>query len=70
MVVEMRGVEKRYGDVQALAGVDLAVAPGEARLFGGVPDRREARGRVGVMLQESGVPTTLKVRELVALFGR
>jgi ABC-2 type transport system ATP-binding protein len=99
MVVEMRGVEKRYGDVQALAGVDLAVAAGEvvgflgpngagkttsirvmlgltrptageARLFGGAPDRREARGRVGVMLQESGVPTTLRVRELIALFGR
>ncbi len=98
MVVEMRGVEKRYGDVQALAGVDLAVAPGEvvgflgpngagkttsirvmlgltaptrgeARLFGGAPDRREARGRVGVMLQESGVPTSLRVREVVALFA-
>jgi ABC-2 type transport system ATP-binding protein len=99
MVIEMRGVEKRYGDVVALAGVDLAVAPGEvvgflgpngagkttsirvmlgltrptageARLFGGAPERREARGRVGVMLQESGVPTTLRVRELVTLFGR
>jgi ABC-2 type transport system ATP-binding protein len=99
MVVEMRGVEKRYGDVQALAGVDLAVAPGEvvgflgpngagkttsirvmlgltrptageARLFGGAPDRREARGRVGVMLQESGVPSALRVREVVELFAR
>jgi len=99
MVVEMRGVEKLYGDVRALAGVDLAVAPGEvvgflgpngagkttsirvmlglttptrgeARLFGGAPDRREARGRVGVMLQESGVPTSLRVRELVSLFAR
>jgi ABC-2 type transport system ATP-binding protein len=99
MVVEMRGVEKRYGDVRALAGVDLAVAPGElvgflgpngagkttsirvmlgltrptagqARLFGGSPDRLEARGRVGVMLQESGVPSSLRVREVVELFAR
>jgi len=99
MVVEMRGVEKRYGDVRALAGVDLAVASGEvvgflgpngagkttsirvmlgltrptageARLFGGSPDRREARGRVGVMLQESGVPSSLRVREVVELFAR
>lgn len=99
MVVEMCGVEKRYGDVRALAGVDLAVAPGEvvgflgpngagkttsirvmlgltkptegeARLFGGPPDRREARGRVGVMLQESGVPSSLRVREIVELFAR
>ena len=99
MVVEMRGVEKRYGDVVALAGVDLAVAPGEvvgflgpngagkttsirvmlglttpsrgeALLFGGPPARRDARGRVGVMLQDSGVPTSLRVRELVGLFAR
>ena len=99
MVVEMRAVEKQYGDVRALAGVDLAVASGEvvgflgpngagkttairvmlglttptrgeAWLFGGAPDRREARGRVGVMLQESGVPTSLRVRELVSLFAR
>jgi ABC-2 type transport system ATP-binding protein len=99
MIVEMQGVEKRYGNVQALAGVDLAVAPGEvvgflgpngagkttsikvmlgltaptrgrALLFGGDPSRRAARGRVGVMLQESGVPTALRVRELIDLFGR
>jgi ABC-2 type transport system ATP-binding protein len=99
MIAEMRGVEKRYGAVQALAGVDLAVAPGEvvgflgpngagkttsirvmlglttptrgeARLFGGAPGRPEARGRVGVMLQESGVPTSLKVGEVVGLFAR
>jgi ABC-2 type transport system ATP-binding protein len=98
MVVEMHGVEKRYGAVQALAGIDVAVGPGEvvgflgpngagkttsirvmlglttptrgqARLFGGAPGRREARGRVGVMLQESGVPTSLKVREVVGLFA-
>ena len=99
MIVEMQGVEKRYGNVQALAGVDLAVAPGEvvgflgpngagkttaikvmlgltaptrgrALLFGGDPNRRAARGRVGVMLQESGVPNALRVRELIDLFGR
>ncbi|MFN2322334.1 MAG: ABC transporter ATP-binding protein [Trueperaceae bacterium] len=98
-IVEMQGVEKRYGSVQALAGVDLAVAPGEvvgflgpngagkttsikvmlgltaptqgrALLFGGDPSRRAARGRVGVMLQESGVPTALRVRELIDLFAR
>jgi ABC-2 type transport system ATP-binding protein len=43
---------------------------GAVRLFGGAPDRREARGRVGVMLQESGVPGSLRVRELIALFQR
>jgi ABC-2 type transport system ATP-binding protein len=42
---------------------------GAARLFALKPTDRRARSRVGVMLQESGVPDTLKVRELVDLFG-
>ena len=41
---------------------------GEALLFGLKPDDLNARSRVGVMLQESGIPTVLKVRELVDLF--
>ena len=99
MVIEMRGVTKRYGDVQALAGIDLDVEPGEVvavlgpngagkttaiavmlgltrpssgdvRCFGGDPTRYAARSRVGVMLQESGVPSSLKVAEVVGLFQR
>jgi len=99
VVIEMRGVTKRYGDVQALAGIDLDVEPGEVvavlgpngagkttaiavmlgltrpssgqvRCFGGDPARYEARSRVGVMLQESGVPSSLKVAEVVGLFQR
>ena len=42
---------------------------GRARLFGLNPDDRRSRSRCGVMLQESGVPDTLTVRELVELFG-
>jgi ABC-2 type transport system ATP-binding protein len=42
---------------------------GKASLFGLDPSDRRARSRCGVMLQESGVPSTLKVRELVELFG-
>ena len=42
---------------------------GRARLFGLDPNHRRARSRCGVMLQESGVPDTLTVRELVELFG-
>jgi len=41
---------------------------GRARLFGLDPDDRRARSRCGVMLQDSGVPDTLTVRELVELF--
>lgn len=41
---------------------------GHARLFGLDPNDRRARSRCGVMLQESGVPDTLTVRELVELF--
>ncbi len=39
-------------------------------LFGENPRLANHRKHIGVMLQESGVPETLKVRELVELFGR
>jgi ABC-2 type transport system ATP-binding protein len=42
---------------------------GSARLFGLEPTDLRARSRCGVMLQESGVPELLKVRELVGLFS-
>src|ERR1700730_18140096 len=41
---------------------------GKALLFGLNPDHLDARSRVGVMLQESGIPTVLKVSEIVDLF--
>jgi ABC-2 type transport system ATP-binding protein len=42
---------------------------GQARLFGMHPRDLRARRRIGVMLQESGVPGMLKVEELVELFA-
>ena len=41
---------------------------GKALLFGLDPTDLDARSRVGVMLQESGIPAMLKVREIVDLF--
>jgi ABC-2 type transport system ATP-binding protein len=41
---------------------------GAVRLFGLDPRDRHARTRCGVMLQDSGVPLFLKVREVVDLF--
>ena len=41
---------------------------GKVMLFGLQPTDLRARSRVGVMLQESGVPAMLKVREIVDLF--
>jgi ABC-2 type transport system ATP-binding protein len=41
---------------------------GKALLFGLDPNHLSARSRVGVMLQESGIPNVLKVREIVDLF--
>lgn len=96
--VELIGVSKRYGEVQALKDVSMAIEPGEvvaflgpngagkttsisimlgtrkptsgkARLFGLDPRDLRARSRIGVMLQESGVPGMLKVTEIVSLFG-
>ena len=42
---------------------------GTARLFGGDPRVPATRMRLGAMLQESGVPAMLTVREVVELFG-
>ncbi len=42
---------------------------GQARLFGMHPHDLRARRRIGVMLQESGVPGMLSVEEIVELFG-
>src|SRR5215472_16009272 len=96
--VELIDAHKRYGHVEAVRGVSLAIHPGElvamlgpngagkttsiylmlgmrkptsgrARLFGLDPEDRRARSRCGVMLQESGVPDTLTVRELLDFFG-
>ena len=41
---------------------------GTARLFGRDPRDLAARQRIGVMLQSSGVPATLRVRELLTAF--
>lgn len=43
---------------------------GNVTLFGENPRLANHRKRIGVMLQESGVPETLKVHELIELFGR
>lgn len=96
-VLELRGVTKRYGEVEALCGIDIAVRRGEVvavlgpngagkttaisillglrrptagtvTLFGGAPDDPATKARVGAMLQESGVPETLTVAEIVDLF--
>jgi len=42
---------------------------GTARLFGLDPRDLRARSRIGVMLQESGVPGMLRVAEIVGLFA-
>jgi ABC-2 type transport system ATP-binding protein len=42
---------------------------GQARLFGLDPRDLKSRSRIGVMLQESGVPAMLKVEEIVGLFS-
>jgi ABC-2 type transport system ATP-binding protein len=41
---------------------------GKAQLFGLDPGDLNARSRVGVMLQESGIPEMLRVREIIDLF--
>lgn len=53
-----------------LVNLLLGLAPadsGEVQVFGRAPHELEVRGRVGAMLQISGVPPTLKVREHLEL---
>ena len=47
-----------------------APSSGTATLFGRDPREPRSRTRIGVMLQESGVPHTLKVREVAEMFRR
>ncbi|HEX7005456.1 MAG TPA: ABC transporter ATP-binding protein [Trueperaceae bacterium] len=54
--------------VSLLLGI-IRPTVGRVRLFGGDPRDPENSARVGVMLQSSGVPDTLRVRELVDLFS-
>jgi ABC-2 type transport system ATP-binding protein len=58
------------GKTTALGMLTGLTAPtaGTARLFGKDPRDLGARQRMGVMLQSSGVPNTLRVRELLAAF--
>jgi ABC-2 type transport system ATP-binding protein len=83
-VEALRGVDLRIGrgEVVALLGPNGAgkttsislmlglrrPTAGRVQLFGLDPGDRRARSRAGVMLQESGVPGTLTVRELIDLF--
>jgi ABC-2 type transport system ATP-binding protein len=54
--------------IRALLGI-IAPDSGTATLFGKSPRRAANRTRVGAMLQVSGVPATLTVREHVRLFS-
>lgn len=45
-----------------------APTSGSVTLFGLSPRDTRARSRIGVMLQESGIPTTLTIRELIDNF--
>jgi len=53
--------------ISMLTGLTRPTA-GTSTLFGRDPRDLEARRRIGVMLQASGVPETLRVRELLAEF--
>src|SRR3954471_5753726 len=100
-VIDVRHLQKSYGDRLAVADVSFSVEPGEVfcllgpngagksttteilegyrtrsggdvAVLGFDPERggRRLRERVGIVLQESGVPAELTVAELLAMYGR
>src|SRR6188768_3079173 len=82
LALDQVDLEVRSGEVQALlgpngAGKTTAISlllgllrpdAGTAVLFGQPPGSLAARSRLGAMLQTTGVPDTLTVGELIALF--
>ena len=93
-VLAVHGLERAYGPVRAVDGVDLEVAPselvallgpngagkttltncvigllepdaGHVTVLGGDPRRAATRRRLGVVQQDVGFPTTLRVGEVV-----
>ena len=82
VALESFDLEVRAGEVLAVLGPNgagkttairlllgsLAVQEGQVRVFGGAPGSPPARRRRGAMLQASGVPETLTVREHLELF--
>ena len=97
-VLEMRGVARRYGSVEALRDIDMTIGrdevvailgpngagkttavhlflgllrphAGTLRVFGGDPRSPRVRTRTGVMMQISGIPATLTVREHLQAFA-
>ncbi|HZD00073.1 MAG TPA: ABC transporter ATP-binding protein [Actinomycetes bacterium] len=52
--------------VELLLGL-IAPHAGRVRLFGGPPAQAVARGRVGAMLQDAGLPQGVRVAELIGL---
>jgi ABC-2 type transport system ATP-binding protein len=98
--VQVRGLRKAYGSVQAVDGLDLTVQrgevlavlgpngagktttveileghrradAGEVEVLGHDPARREREflGRIGIVLQESGLDPAIRVREAVELYS-
>src|SRR3954471_7506148 len=98
--IEVRGLRKSYGDLEAVAGIDFRVergevygllgpngagktttveilegyrerAAGEVSVLGFDPGRRarELRERVGIVLQQTGIYSHIRVREALAHFA-
>jgi ABC-2 type transport system ATP-binding protein len=94
--VEISGLRVRYGEIEAVSGIDLTIErsavvallgpngagksttincliglkrphQGQVSVAGSSPREAVRRGRVGAMLQISGLPSGAKVREVIAL---
>jgi ABC-2 type transport system ATP-binding protein len=71
-VITVRGLRKRYGQHEAVKGIDLDVRRGEVSVLGVDPAHptRAWRERIGLVLQESELDPVYTVRETVEMFAR
>lgn len=62
-LARLRGARKQNGATLALDDIDLDVHAGEVELLGGDPRTPALQRGIGVMLQETSLPDTLRVSQ-------
>src|SRR3972149_6150100 len=70
LAIDVRGLRKSYGDLEAVPGIDLQGRAGEVFVLTPAPalTDRALKRRIGIVLQSAGVEPYLTVEEVIDLF--